>query len=76
MNDEIPTDGEIREAVKCLRNGRAGGLGGMRAEHLKRWLRDIEEEEQEDKRGQGDKWRVLVQLIQTICDSATPERGW
>ena len=68
VNDEIPTDGEIREAVKSLRNGRAGGLGGMRAEHLKRWLRDIEEEEQEDKRGRGDKWRVLVQLIQTIWE--------
>ena len=43
VNDDIPTDGEIREAVKCLRCGRAGGLGGMRAEHLKGWLRDIEE---------------------------------
>jgi len=31
VNDDIPTDGEIREAVKSLRNGRAGGLGGMRA---------------------------------------------
>ena len=40
----------------------------MRAEHLKRWLRDIDEEEKEDKRGRGDKWRVLVQLIQTIWE--------
>ena len=31
-------------------------------------LRDIEEEEQEDKRGRGDKWRVLVQLLQTIWE--------
>jgi hypothetical protein len=68
VNDDIPTDGEIREAVKCLRNGRAGGLGGMRAEHLKRWLRDIEEEETEDKWGRGDKWRILVQLVQTIWE--------
>jgi hypothetical protein len=68
VNDEIPTDGEIREAVKSLRNGRAGGLGGMRAEHLKRWCRDVEEEEREDKWGPGDKWRVLVQLIQTIWE--------
>ena len=29
VNDEMPTDGEIREAVKSLPNGRAGGLGGM-----------------------------------------------
>ena len=68
VNDNTPTDGEIREAVKCLRNGRAGGLGGMQAEHLKRWLRGIEEEESEDKWGQGGKWRVLVQLVQSIWE--------
>ncbi len=56
VNDDIPMDGEIREAVKCLRYCRAGGLEGMQAEHLKQWLRDIEEEEREDKRGRGDKW--------------------
>ena len=40
-------DGEIWEAVKSLQNGRAGGLGGMHAEHMKQWLRGIEEEERE-----------------------------
>jgi len=43
----------------------------MHAEHLKRWLRDIEEEETEDKRGRGDKWRVLVQLIWTIWEQGS-----
>ncbi len=45
VNDDIPMDGEIRAGVKSLWNGRAGGLGGMRAEHLKQWLRNIKEEE-------------------------------
>ncbi len=31
VNNKIPTDGEIQEAVKSLRNGQAGGLGGRQA---------------------------------------------
>jgi hypothetical protein len=61
-------DGEIWEAVKSLQNGRAGGLGGMHAEHMKQWLRGIEEEKREDKWGSGDKWRLLVQLIRAIWE--------
>ncbi len=42
----------------------------MRAKHLKlkRWCHDVKEEEREDKWGLGDKWQVLVQLIQTIWE--------
>ena len=48
-SNKIPTDSVIRDAVKCLWNGQAQGLGGMRTEHLKTWLRSIKEEETEDK---------------------------
>jgi hypothetical protein len=68
VNDNVPTDGEIQEVVKCLCNGRAGGLGGTRAEHLKWWLSNIKEEEREEKWGRGNKWRLLVQLIGTIWE--------
>jgi hypothetical protein len=68
VNDEIPTDGKIREAVKRLWNGRAGGLGGMSAEHLKKWLRGIKEEETEDKPRQGDRCRMLMKLIGAIWE--------
>ena len=40
----------------------------MSAEHLKRWLSGIEEEERENKQGPGDKWRLLVQLICAIWE--------
>ena len=38
LDNSVPTDDEIEWAVKLLRNHRSGGLSGMRAEHLKRWL--------------------------------------
>ena len=38
VNDSVPTEYEIEDAVKKLRRNRSGGPSGMRAEHLKGWL--------------------------------------
>ena len=46
-----------------LRSGRAGGNGGIKAEHIKVWLWGIQEEEGDDKKGSGDLWRMFVRLI-------------
>ena len=46
--DAAPTDSELRAVVGKLRNGRAAGATGMKAEHLKEWLRDMSREEAED----------------------------
>jgi hypothetical protein len=44
--DKLPTDSKIRDGVQRLRNRRAAGAGGMRAEHLKEWLLGMAEEEE------------------------------
>ena len=68
VEDEVPSDDQIREAVKeSLKNRRAGGASNMRGEDIKGWLRGIKKEEQDDN-GQteaGDLWRMFVQLVQT-----------
>ena len=38
VDDSVPTEDEIEEAVKKLRNNRSGGPSGMQAGHLKGWL--------------------------------------
>lgn len=38
-------DVEIRAVVAGMRNGRAGDSRGIKTEHLKMWLRGIQEEE-------------------------------
>ena len=38
VNDSVPTEDKIEDAVKKLRRNRSGGLSGMRAKHLKGWL--------------------------------------
>ena len=38
VNNSVPTEDEIEDAVKKLRRKRLGGLLGMRAKHLKGWL--------------------------------------
>jgi hypothetical protein len=39
INDDPPLEGELRTAVSQLSNGRCGGASGIRAEHIKAWLR-------------------------------------
>ena len=38
VDNSVPKEDEIAEAVKKLRRNRSGGPSGMRAEHLKGWL--------------------------------------
>ena len=40
INDAIPTESGNRTVVKGLRNGRAGFVSGIKAEHMKQWLCD------------------------------------
>ena len=35
IEDSVPEDAELREVVTYFRNGRAGGSGGIKAEHIK-----------------------------------------
>ena len=43
-----PGDVELRDVVRGLQNGRAGGTSGIRAETIKGWLRGMEREEKEE----------------------------
>ena len=56
-------DGLLREVVKKLKNDRAKGAAGMRADDLKSWLAAVVAEEEEGKEGAGDTWRIFVELV-------------
>jgi hypothetical protein len=67
-----PMDHEILEVVVKLQNGRAAGAMGMKAEHLKKWLRGVRREEGKDSvEGAGDCWRLFISLIQATWESNT-----
>ena len=38
VDESVPTEEDIEEAVKKMRRNRSGGPSGMRSEHLKGWL--------------------------------------
>ncbi len=72
VHDKPPTDQEIRGVAGQLRSGRAAGAMGMKAEHLKEWLRGIKHEESENGlAGEGDCWSLFVRLMQAIWESGT-----
>ncbi len=68
--DDVPSNHRIRDTVRDLPSGRAGGASKMHAENIKRWLRGIMLEEDPDKGpknvGEGENWCLLVGLIQAI----------
>ena len=52
VDDSVPTEDEIVEAVKKLRRNRSGGPPGIRAEHLKGWLVAAKIGEMAEEKGQ------------------------
>ena len=70
VDDSVPTEDEIEDAVKKLRRNRSGGPSGMRAEHLKGWLtaskrgKRVAEKEEEKTEGEeeegGPHWENLL----------------
>ncbi len=67
INNNVPSDGELRGVVGKLTNGRAVGASGMCAEHVKKWLHDVQREEDSEGQGAedaGDRWRLFVWLVQ------------
>jgi hypothetical protein len=58
-------DEELQMVVRELRNGCTAGTTGMKAEHLKEWLANVKQEEQEDGEveGLGDCWQSFVKLL-------------
>jgi hypothetical protein len=61
VHDEPPMHQEIRGVVVQLRNSRAADAMGMKAEHLKEWLRGTIKHEESENRvaGEGDCWRFF-----------------
>ena len=77
VDDLVPTENEIEEAVKNLRWNRSWCPSGMRSDHLKGWLAASKREKREAvEKGEGKTggeeggptephWENLVELIQT-----------
>ena len=74
VDDSVPTEDEIEDAVKKLRRNRSGGPTGMRAEHLKGWLAvsnrgtlavEKGEEKTEEEEEGGELCEKIVDLVQT-----------
>ena len=68
--DAAPMDSELRVVVGKLQNGRVAGAMGMKAKHLKEWLRDMKHEEAEDGvKGIGYRCWTFVTLSQAVWES-------
>lgn len=67
ISDKILTEREIATAARKLRNGKAPGHSGVRAEHLKTLLNKAEKENASDEDRIG--WNQTCSLIQQIIET-------
>jgi hypothetical protein len=77
--DVAPMDSELRVVVGKLGNGRAAGVTGMKAKHIKEWLGNTRREEAEDGvEGIGDRWQLFLALLQAVweCGSVPTQMIW
>ena len=74
IDELVPTEDEIVEAVSKLRRNRSRGLSKIRAKHLKEWLVAAKRGEQAEEKGEekteadeegGEIWGKVVEIIQT-----------
>ena len=69
IDDLVPKESKIQAVVRGLRNGRAGGVSGIKAKHIKQWMWDMVKEEEQWTAGHGNignKWRLFVELVQFV----------
>jgi hypothetical protein len=67
INDDIPTESEISQAVCRLKNGKTPGHSGVRAEHLKTLLSKAKKENTTNADHLG--WNQTCNLIQQIFET-------
>jgi hypothetical protein len=66
INNDVSTDGKLRQVVGELTTGQAAGASGMHAKHVKEWFHGMRWEEDPEGQvvdGAGDNWCLFVQLV-------------
>ncbi len=75
LGNNQPIKSKLRAAVSFLSHGRCGGASGIRAEHIKAWLRGVKKEEDPKTAashiGAGKTWHEFVCLCTSIWNTGT-----
>ena len=70
VDDRVPTKEEIADAVYCLKNNKATGPSGMKAEHFKDWYEAAFSEPQSDNPNaptpKPEQWNRFIELAQHV----------
>ena len=70
IDDEVPSEQEIRDAVKQLRNFKSPGASGIKVENLKLWAAESEITEEEERTPRRDRWEKLMRIVELAFQDA------
>ena len=75
IDDGPPSEGELRTAVSQLSHSQCGGASGIRAEHIKAWLRGAKKAEDPENGinhvKEGKTWDEFVKLCSSVWATGT-----
>ena len=73
VDDSVPGEEEIANALRRMKNGKATGPSGIRADQIKiwrkRWKREMEKREEERDKELMAPWEMVVELVQEVYRS-------
>ena len=73
VEDSVPTEDEIKWAVKRLCNNRSGGASRMQAEHLRRWLATAQKVEKDKETAGKEEAATTTERERTEISAAQKE---
>ena len=73
VEDSVPTEDEIKWAVKRLCNNRSGGPSRMQAEHLRRWLATAQKAEKDKETAGKEEAATTTERVRTEISVAQKE---
>ena len=71
VNDDVPSEGEIAEALKRMRSRKAPGLTTIRVDHLKEWYGRSHPERDEDPVDATalERWEMVVRMVRECFET-------
>ena len=74
INDEVPSEEEIRRALKLMRRNKTPGASGIKVEHLQQWAKEAEYDKEKNPEPRIDRWEKLVRIIElSFLKAEVPE---
>ena len=70
INDDCPTEEEIRRCLKLMKRNKTPGASGIKVEHLQQWAKEADYDEEKNPTPRIDRWKKIVRIVEIAFTGA------